>query len=845
MSQAGIINVIENNPQIPTEFDANIGFAVPLANIINIFGTSVAAASTPVNTTASGNTVTVNVQTSQAIAATDATKIGLAAFDSTDFSVDANGFVTLNGAGAGQTITGDTGGALPPTAGNWNIFGASTAAGTTPVITSGSGSTLTVNVQKTQAIVATNATNVGLAAFNSAHFSVDANGFVSLAGAGLAIDSIGTQTGTNPIVPDASGLVTINGAVVAAGTNPVRSDGTGANTMALEVQISQAIAATDATKIGLANFDSASFGVDANGFVTLSGTGAGKTITGNTGGALSPTAGNWDILGYNSAITGYSPYTTGSASTLRVQMPGTVKWVVNPTANLGTHQTITAALAAASSGDTIFVTPGTYTEDITLKAGVDIVSYQGEGRTPQVTLVGKATATFAGTCTLSGIRLQTNSDFFLVVSGSSATIVNLIGCYLNCSNNTGISFTSSSASAVINIDDCRGNIATTGITYFATSSAGTININFSILSNTGNSTTASTISAGTVQMSRTAIAFPVTTSATGAFNATYTQFSTNATNTTCLTVGGSGSHVYYFNTFDSGSATAVSISAAAAIIKCNIGSSNASTIGGAGTLTFGDLSFTGASSTVSVTTQVLYYEGPRKKIGSTNSGGTNSVTIINNSDTASSNALQQITVAGTSAGDAFTTYTLSGGQSWSHGLDNSASDAYVLSASTALGTTNVMSASTAGEVNWPLQPAFLAYLPSSDNNRTGNGTSFQVGSVTALTEVYDQNGDFNTNGTFTAPVTGRYFISGTVYLSGCTINTTNSINLVTSNRTYQNSTRRTASSLDNVCECSVLADMDANDTFTLVVAGVGEAADTDDVAGSSTLITYMSGALSC
>lgn len=94
---------------------------------------------------------------------------------------------------------------------------------------------------------------------------------ISLSGGGSAVDSIGTQFGTNPITPTAAGLVTINGATVAAGTSPVKSNGTGANTMAIEVQISQALAATDATKIGLCNFNSSNFSVDANGFVGLSG----------------------------------------------------------------------------------------------------------------------------------------------------------------------------------------------------------------------------------------------------------------------------------------------------------------------------------------------------------------------------------------------------------------------------------------------------------------------------------------------------------------------------------------------------------------------------------------------
>ena len=91
---------------------------------------------------------------------------------------------------------------------------------------------------------------------------------LDLAGGSTGIDSIGVQTGTNPIVPTGAGLITINGSVVVAGTNPVRTDGTGANTLALEVQIAQAIASTDVTKIGLCNFNSGQFSVDANGFVS-------------------------------------------------------------------------------------------------------------------------------------------------------------------------------------------------------------------------------------------------------------------------------------------------------------------------------------------------------------------------------------------------------------------------------------------------------------------------------------------------------------------------------------------------------------------------------------------------
>lgn len=115
------------------------GALSPTAGNWNIFGGTAAAGTSPVATSGAVSTLTVNVQTSQALAAADATKIGLSNFDSTDFSVSATGFVELSTTGAGKTITGDSGGALSPTANNWNILGGP------GVTTSGSGSTLTVN----------------------------------------------------------------------------------------------------------------------------------------------------------------------------------------------------------------------------------------------------------------------------------------------------------------------------------------------------------------------------------------------------------------------------------------------------------------------------------------------------------------------------------------------------------------------------------------------------------------------------------------------------------------------------------------------------------------------------
>ena len=167
MSQAGEIDVVGTHPEIPTEFIANVGTAVPIANQLEVLGEVVAAGTNPFRSIASGNTVTYQAQITQAIAATDATKIGLASFNSDEFIVDSNGFVSLSGSGAGETITGTTGGALSPTAGNWNILAGVVAAGTVPIQTNGAVSTLTINVQTSQAIAAADATKLGLSNFDS------------------------------------------------------------------------------------------------------------------------------------------------------------------------------------------------------------------------------------------------------------------------------------------------------------------------------------------------------------------------------------------------------------------------------------------------------------------------------------------------------------------------------------------------------------------------------------------------------------------------------------------------------------------------------------------------------
>lgn len=271
---------------------------------------------------------------------------------------------------------------------------------------------------------------------------------------------------------------------------------------------------------------------------------------------------------------------------------GTAQWIVDPTLGLGTQQTITAALAAASSGDTIFIRPGTYTEDLTLKAGVNLAAYDGDQSVPTVTIVGNATATFAGTCAISDIRLQTNSAPLLTVSGSSATVVYLNRCFLNMTNNTGINFSSSSSSATINVEYTRVDLGTTGIGVYTMSSPGTLAFRYAQIFNSGGSSTTSTNSAGLVGGVNCGFLCRFETSGTGGLSFSFSGISVGSFNLPAVVANGSGTHSFIQVSFNSGTASGITIGASAAVTvhACSLDSTNTSIISGTGSLDYSGLS---------------------------------------------------------------------------------------------------------------------------------------------------------------------------------------------------------------------------------------------------------------
>lgn len=327
MSQEGVIDIIGTHPEIPTEFIANVGTAIPIANQLEVLGEVIANAGVPFQSVASGNTVTYQVQYASAVAASDATAVGLASFNSSEFTVDADGFVSLT-ALAGATQIG-----------------------------------------------------------------VDAS----------------TPPGTDPVVPSGLGIITVTGGQVAAGTtaNVIQTNSLAANTFTIQVQRSSAQSSSTVGANGVSHFSSDYFTVDSNGFVEV-------------GDNMFP----------------ITPY------------------VVGPAGQAG-YQTIQSAINAATAdgGGIVYIQPGTYTEDITMIEGVDLVGFVGKtgnsagtsegGQTLPVTIVGNFILDLTGatddtpTPTFKNISFIANTGSVFSYVGNLDLLVSGIITFVGCSLQAG------------------------------------------------------------------------------------------------------------------------------------------------------------------------------------------------------------------------------------------------------------------------------------------------------------------------------------------------------------------------------------------------------------------------
>ncbi len=278
---------------------------------------------------------------------------------------------------------------------------------------------------------------------------------------------------------------------------------------------------------------------------------------------------------------------------------GVTPLIVATSAANGSHTTLAGALAAAVSGQTVFLRDSV-TENVTLPAGVNIASWSGSSaNTSSVT--GKITMTGAGTSTISGIQLITNSDYCVEITGSAASILNIDDCYINATaSNNAIHYTTSSGSSIIFMNRCKYNL--TSNTLLISTSAGQLFATYCYYDGSP-TTVASTLSAGFFNARFCEFPFPITTTSTAGLALKHCTQTQN--NNTCITHGGTGAgSVLQHCNVNAGNASVISIGTGAtlAITATELATSNTNVVTGAGTAVIDGIFFSGTGNTMNVTT---------------------------------------------------------------------------------------------------------------------------------------------------------------------------------------------------------------------------------------------------
>lgn len=462
-------------------------------------------------------------------------------------------------------------------------------------------------------------------------------------------------------------------------------------------------------------------------------------------------------------------------------------------ANYTTIASAYTAAVAAGAPQTIFVQPGTYTENLTLVPSIDITAFTGDDIIPQVTIIGKLSFSANGRVSLSNLWIQTNNDYCISVTGSNPCVLRIDNCHLNGTNHTPIEYTTANTGSIIKLTNTHQNIQITGISYHDMTSTGLIMYEKCDLANPGASSTPANNSAGSVNLIHCTTNGIFSASGTGQINTNFVFLAT--ANLTSISLSGSAFSSSQNCLFNSGSSSAVSIGSGcvASVYGNVIISSNTNALTGSGTLAFGGNTFPNSSG-INVSTQLpVALTIPQ--------GGSFATSYTQSNGILAYNGTRFVNYAGPQ-------------------LDSS------------------------GRYTNTSQPAFSVTVANVINDVTGDGTNY---TIIYDTKILDVGTNFTlATGKFTAPVTGNYMLQAYVKLIGGTIITAPSAAIVTTAQTFNAIPSYTPASTTTVnCQIAVLAHMTAGDTASVTILATDSTGKDLDIQpiSSSTNRNYFSGYL--
>jgi hypothetical protein len=163
-------------------------------------------------------------------------------------------------------------------------------------------------------------------------------------------------------------------------------------------------------------------------------------------------------------------------------------------------------------------------------------------------------------------------------------------------------------------------------------------------------------------------------------------------------------------------------------------------------------------------------------------GGPVTLSVTNTSNTPNSAAILNATVGGTSAGDAYTTYTITGNAVWSSGLENISRN-YVISNTASLESGQLLVVDPAGDVtatgNIVSSTAGKGLqIKSGSNARIGTGT-FVAGSVGVLNTSITANTAIFLTTVIPGGTVGVPFVASKTIGTGFSVNSTSALDTST------------------------------------------------------------------